>query len=115
MALYCTSAGWAWGGQGQQRWRQRASLGGVSRRESSSGLPGRSQCERQQELTSGLERAGEGMGRERERLEGQLPEHSKELAAMQAGRAPRDLQRLVHGRTLLFIEFEFSILPQTYH
>jgi hypothetical protein len=28
-----------------------------------------------------------------------LPEHSKEeLAAMQAGRAPRDLQRLVHGR-----------------
>ena len=51
----------------------RASLGGVPRRESSHGqqLHGRSQCERQRELTGGLERAGEGRGRERERVNGE--------------------------------------------
>ena len=42
--------------------------------------------------------------------QGHLPEHSKEeLAAMQAGRAPRDLQRLVHGRHCSSISnFQFT-------
>jgi len=34
-------------------------------------LHGHSQCERQRELTGGLERAGEGRGRERERVNGE--------------------------------------------
>jgi len=92
----------------------------VSRRESSSGLPGRSQCERQQELTGGLERAGEGMGRERERLEraGELGSFTGAQQGGVGGHASRESATrpaAPGARSTLFINFKFPILPQTYH
>jgi hypothetical protein len=75
VALYGTSAELGMGRPRGSSAGGRASLGGVPRRESSRGqqLHGRSQCERQRELTGGMERAGEGRRSERQRVERSVP------------------------------------------